>query len=100
MELLVFALSHYENNRREPDYDTIRKIADFFGVSIDYLMGRADETGSSLDKDVLGFVNDLELSDEAIMEKLNLKIDGYVLTPEETKRFIAFIRAERSLNSK
>ncbi|MDQ1910383.1 helix-turn-helix transcriptional regulator [Paenibacillus sp. GD4] len=94
------ALSHYENNRREPDYDTIRKIADFFGVSIDYLMGRSDETGSSLDKDVLGFVNDLELSDEAIMEKLNLKIDGYVLTPEETKRFIAFIRAERSLNSK
>jgi transcriptional regulator with XRE-family HTH domain len=94
------ALSHYENNRREPDYETIRNIADFFGVSIDYLMGRSDVTGSHLDQDVREFVNDLELSDEAIMEKFNLCVDGNRLTPEETRRFIAFIRAERSFHSK
>lgn len=94
------ALSHYENNRREPDYETIRNIADFFGVSIDYLMGRSDVTGSQLEKDVRDFMNDLELSDEAIMEKFNLSVDGNRLTPEETRRFIAFIRAERSMNLK
>jgi SOS-response transcriptional repressors (RecA-mediated autopeptidases) len=33
------ALSHYEKGRREPDIDTVKRIADYFGVSLDYLMG-------------------------------------------------------------
>lgn len=32
------SLSHYEAMRRDPDTETLRKIADFFGVSIDYLL--------------------------------------------------------------
>lgn len=31
-------ISMYEQNRREPDYETLIKIADFFDVSIDYLI--------------------------------------------------------------
>ncbi|GIM46995.1 hypothetical protein DNHGIG_25440 [Collibacillus ludicampi] len=34
--------AQYELGRRHPDYDVIQKIADFFGVSIDYLFGRVD----------------------------------------------------------
>lgn len=37
------SLSHYEKNRREPDYETLQKLADFFDVSTDYLLGRTDE---------------------------------------------------------
>lgn len=36
-------LSQYETGKRKPDIDTLEKIADFFGVSIDYLVGRTDE---------------------------------------------------------
>ena len=36
------AISLYENNLREPDLKTLTKIADFFGVSVDYLLGRTD----------------------------------------------------------
>ena len=36
------ALSLYEIGKREPDTDTIKKIAEFFGVSIDYLLGQTD----------------------------------------------------------
>lgn len=32
----------YENNLREPEYETLVKIADYFGVTIDYLLGRID----------------------------------------------------------
>lgn len=35
------AISFYENNQREPDIDTLYKIADIFGVSIDYLNGKS-----------------------------------------------------------
>lgn len=34
------AISMYEIEASEPDFDTIRRIADYFDVSLDYLMGR------------------------------------------------------------
>lgn len=91
------ALSHYETSRREPDYDTINKIATYFHVSIDYLLGRTNQPDRILDQDVRDFADSLELSDEMILEKFSLTVDGTKLTPEEARRFIAFVRAERSL---
>lgn len=37
-------ISMYENGNREPDFETLEKIADFFNVDIDYLLGRTDKT--------------------------------------------------------
>ena len=31
---------NYERNDRKPDYDTLVKLADFYNVSTDYLLGR------------------------------------------------------------
>jgi len=92
------ALSHYETNRREPDIDTLNKIANFFGVSLDYLLGRTNDPSSVLDLEVREFIDSLELSDEAILKKFSLTIDGRKLSVEEAKRFIAFVRAEREMN--
>lgn len=50
-----------------------------------------------LDECVKDFLDHLELSDGAILEKFKLVIDGRELTEEEAKRFIAFVRAERSV---
>ena len=36
-------LSRYETGEREAGYDMLIKIADYFNVSIDYLLGRTDE---------------------------------------------------------
>ena len=33
-------VSFWETGSREPDLDTLIKIADYFGVSVDYLLGR------------------------------------------------------------
>ncbi len=35
-------LAKYETGERRPDMDQLCKIADFFGVSIEYLIGRND----------------------------------------------------------
>ena len=37
------SISLYETGKRQPDYDTLTKIADYFGVSVDYLFGRTDK---------------------------------------------------------
>lgn len=35
-------ISRYETGEREPGIDDLTKIADYFNVSIDYLLGRTD----------------------------------------------------------
>lgn len=39
--------SRYENEEREPPFDIIKKLADIYGVTVDYLMGR-DETTTEI----------------------------------------------------
>lgn len=36
------SISRYENGEREADYSTLIQIADYFNVSIDYLLERTD----------------------------------------------------------
>lgn len=91
------ALSHYEKNRRKPDFETLTQLADLFQVSIDYLIGRTAHSQTTLDPEVRQFAEQLELSDTEILERFNLSIDGQQLTDEEARRFIAFVRAERMM---
>ncbi len=37
--------SQYESGKREPDNKTLTKIADYFNVSVDYILGRTEESG-------------------------------------------------------
>ena len=36
-------ISRYENLEREADYETLVKFADYFDVSLDYLLGRTED---------------------------------------------------------
>ncbi len=44
------AIGMWETGKRQPDLDTIEKIASFFNVTVDYLLGRQDSFGQGLDK--------------------------------------------------
>ena len=35
-------IANYEQGSREPDHATLQQFADFFGVSVDYLLGRTE----------------------------------------------------------
>lgn len=35
-------IQHYELNERKPTYDILIALADYFNISIDYLVGRTD----------------------------------------------------------
>lgn len=37
------AVGNWESGTREPKFETVIKIADYFGVSVDYLVGRVDD---------------------------------------------------------
>ncbi len=43
-------LSNYETGKTNPDSYSLIQLADFFGVSIDYLVGRIDALQTSIDR--------------------------------------------------
>lgn len=40
LRLSVGTISNYENNIHSPDLETLCRIADYFGVTTDYILGR------------------------------------------------------------
>lgn len=40
LHLSVSAISNYENGTNDPDLQTLCRIADYYGVTTDYLLGR------------------------------------------------------------
>ncbi len=42
LNLAQNTLSQYETGAREPDFQTLVAIADYFNVSVDYLLGRTE----------------------------------------------------------
>lgn len=43
MHLSELAIQHYESRRRKPAFDILIALADYFDVSLDYLVGRSDD---------------------------------------------------------
>lgn len=45
------AIAMWETGKREPDFDTMNRLAAFFSVSVDYLIGNTNEPWFYLDND-------------------------------------------------
>ena len=43
LSLSEVAIQNYESGRRKPAYDVLIALADYFDVSLDYLVGRSDD---------------------------------------------------------
>lgn len=54
------AYTAYEKGNRQPDYDTLLKLANYFDVSTDYLLGKSDDPTSTEEK-FESFIKDPEL---------------------------------------
>lgn len=53
-ELMNFSrgqIANYEQGSREPDFNTLKRFADFFDVSTDYLLGRSSHPGLTSEED-------------------------------------------------
>ena len=43
MKLSELAIQNYESQRRKPAFDVLIALADYFNVSLDYLVGRSED---------------------------------------------------------
>ena len=78
--------SQYETGKREPDNKTLIKLADYFGCSTDYLLGRTDDPRLVIKK-----APPESGADE--FERMSDAPDK--LTPEEIKAVRAFLENQK-----
>ena len=71
---------YYENWINKPDPEMLVKLADFFGCTIDYLLGREDDFGNIILND-----SNSELS----KEEQRLLLSFRSLTPSEKEKLIS-----------
>lgn len=86
------ALSNWKSGRSTPTTKTLQKLADYFGVTIDYLLAGNENTTDNKElskKDMRDISNDIE----SIMKKLSSKeygpaaFDGEELSEESASLF-------------
>lgn len=66
----------WEQQRTEPDIKTLKKLADFYNCSIDYLVGREQEDNTII---VNNDLNDIELKLLSDFRKLNDRTQNLVI---------------------
>lgn len=91
-------IGYYETNERFPkDEDTLKAIADFFDVSVDYLIGRKPSKNNNLTDEEAD-----QLADEIIeiyIKKGKIK-RGEELTPEKKDKILREIEAFIDMTNK
>ena len=84
-------LSNYENDRRVPKPDMISKMADFFGVTTDYILGRT--TNIELTKiDIMEIDEYLNNFEDELLSQTGLMFNGEPMTQESKEKLIAAMR--------
>lgn len=88
-------LANYEQGKREPDYNTLCKIASYFDVTVDYLIGHSDSPYFNKVED--SFTKDIEkgMLAKDLLNKYDFDIKD--LTEDEIKGIIAYVKVARSM---
>lgn len=89
-------VSGWERGDKKLDNQKLVKLAQIYKVSIDFLLGHESEDKKEKERQMEEL---LELGESERWEKYALVVDGQKLTKGQTKRLIAFIRAERSIEN-
>nr|UWD76645.1 MAG: helix-turn-helix domain protein [Bacteriophage sp.]DAD97313.1 MAG TPA: repressor protein [Myoviridae sp. ctzc413]DAH65229.1 MAG TPA: repressor protein [Caudoviricetes sp.]DAW08451.1 MAG TPA: repressor protein [Caudoviricetes sp.]DAY70868.1 MAG TPA: repressor protein [Caudoviricetes sp.] len=75
------SINMYERGERQPNFEVLETIADFFNVDIDYLLGRTNKTTKIINPNTIA-----------------AHFDGDEYTPEELdeiKAFAEFVKSKR-----
>ncbi len=79
------AFTHYETGRRKPNYELLAKVAGFYGVTADYLLGMSNMKRGRLatEEELIRFLPE-ETVRRINEERMRILVDDDVLS-EETK---------------
>ncbi|NPV80689.1 MAG: helix-turn-helix domain-containing protein [Firmicutes bacterium] len=91
------AVGMWEQGKRLPDAETIARLADFFGVTVDYLVGRVDDPASHDPSTPPWWYRDTPPTDvelEEFLKTANVHFDGAPLTDEDKEDIMTYLKVK------
>ncbi len=83
LNMVQSSYQHYESERSEPNIDTLVKLADYYNVSLDYLVGRERA-------DDIGFLTHEQATTVQLLKQLNYEnlmiLNGRILAMLENQK--------------
>lgn len=88
--------SGYERGIIVPPYEKIKKLADYYGVTVSYLMGETNFKTFDISNEVDDGIPDIKkqlqlISDELLSNITSVRCDSVLLTDDEKKNILPFI---------
>jgi len=71
----------YENGKAEPDIDTLIRLADYFNVSVDFLIGNVPKDGEEKDQSTLDYTveeKDFVLKIRKLKPDVRLALNAFI----------------------
>jgi len=84
----------HQNKNMSFEYNVIKTFVNFSKTSLGDMQKRPDISTESIDNDVRLFLSGINESDESILNQFVLTYEGRILSEEEAKKFISFVRTE------
>ncbi len=97
------AISHFERDKKKPDMDTLKTIADMLNISIDFLLTRTNDpvTYSRNQTDLIKKVNNNPyITAEELTKNYRFIIDGREATQAEIEEAIKYILIQRMMKKR
>ena len=85
-------LSGYENGARQPDPETLKKLADFYEVTTDYLLGRSDTPSFSKSTESLIRDIDFAMRFEDLKKKYKFMLDGVEISEKDIEDVLNVVK--------
>jgi transcriptional regulator with XRE-family HTH domain len=78
LNLSPSTIAMYETGKRKPDSDTLKLLADYFDVSVDYLLGRTSKKNVEVDNEIVTKAFSLKEGVTELPQEALDQIDEYI----------------------
>lgn len=88
----------WETGGRHPDHEMLVRIADFFNVSVDSLLGRIDfSVRVDIESERIEYMSDIEKLRDKVLQSFNQALDEGLITEEQAKIGLTIIQNSMEL---
>jgi transcriptional regulator with XRE-family HTH domain len=84
---------NYETGKREPDIDTLKIIAEYFNVTVDYLIGKTDHPQTVVRYDIPQELKAIGISYLVVAKRMQ----DADIPPEDVEKIIQYMEAQKKI---
>lgn len=93
------SISNYERGSRQPDYENLIILADYYGVTIDYIIRGSATFAPKLNKDSENVLQDIFIPFEKLKSNYTILLDNEEISNQELDEIFIYLKTRRMIKN-